>query len=94
MTKSTKKDSKLAVVEEPVANAVAEMLGETTVAPPVEIAAAAGAGMSQEPQFLGDWSIQDDEKAGVAKIAWNSEEGIRRAEIPHWLFEKIREAGR
>lgn len=41
------------------------------------------------PMFLGDWTVDYSVDKGFATITWASEEGIRRVELPGWLFEKI-----
>ena len=44
-----------------------------------------------EPKFLGDFTVNDNiATEGVTRIAWASEDGIRRVEIPSWLFARLR----
>lgn len=47
--------------------------------------------VSMEPKFLGDWTVDDNFDRGTTKIAWASEEGIRRVEIPSYIFRKLRQ---
>lgn len=59
---------------------------------PVEVApevVAPTSPVAMNPRFLNDFVV-DHNPGAVTKIAWMSEEGIRRVEVPGWLFEKFR----
>lgn len=45
---------------------------------------------SAEPKFLGDVALDYKPETDVAKLAWASEEGIRRVELPGWVFDKLK----